>query len=382
MADAALIASLCDIEDQDRFVHAAMRCATANGIALTEPSIRQAIQPDPVNVARFTPRPPDGATWPPRHWLPVHVTPWGDQIFVDWAHVGAAPLTDPFFEGSIRRAARRPFNRMFRYRMTLEDFIADAPRQPSLPSDGFIFHMSRCGSTLVSQMLAAIPDNIVVSEAAPIDAAVQMCRASPHLDAQAHAALLAAMIAAYGRARGGNERHFFVKLDCWHALALPLFKRAFPATPWLFLYRDPVEVLVSHVRQRGSQMVPDLTPAALYGIDDFDGVPNEDYCARVLGRICNAAAEHLGDGSGLAVNYRELPDAVQSRILPHFAVAITADDDATMTRAARQDAKTPQMEFTGDSAGKQRDAKPALRALAESHLAEVYRRLETLNTAT
>lgn len=167
-------------------------------------------------------------------------------------------------------------------------------------------------------------------------------------------------------------------------MALPLFERAFPATPWLFLYRDPVEVLVSHIRQRGSQMVPELTPAQLYGLDDFNGVPDEDYCARVLAAICRAAAGHLGDGKslGIAVNYRELPDAVQSRILPHFAVACGEDADAAMTRVARQDAKSPQVAFAGDSADKQRDARPALRAIVELHLAAVYRRLEALNTAT
>jgi hypothetical protein len=35
--------------------------------------------------------------------------------------------------------------------------------------DGFVFHMSRCGSTLVAQMLAVVPDHVVVSEAEPLD---------------------------------------------------------------------------------------------------------------------------------------------------------------------------------------------------------------------
>ena len=39
---------------------------------------------------------------------------------------------------------------------------------PGVPIAGFIFHMSRCGSTLLSQALAAFESNIVVSEAAPL----------------------------------------------------------------------------------------------------------------------------------------------------------------------------------------------------------------------
>lgn len=188
-------------------------------------------------------------------------------------------------------------------------------------------------------------------------------------------------VAAYGRQRS-DESRYFLKLDCWHALALPLFRRAFPATPWIFLYRDPVEVLVSHVRQRGSQMVPDITPPQLYGIDDHAGPPDENYCARVLSVICDAAAAQLNDTSGLAINYRELPGALSRRILPHFGVRFSAAEHALMTEAARHDAKAPHFEFAGDSAAKQHAAKPALRTLAENHLAVVYRRLEMLNIAT
>lgn len=384
MADEAIATALCDIEDSERFIEAALRLATARGIPLTAAVIRQAIAPDPLNIARFAAKPPDGAKWPPRQWLPINVSIHDDQVMIDWAHFGSAPLTDPFFESAIRRAVARPFNRMFRYRMTLSDFCADfiagAPRHRSLPPAGLIFHMSRCGSTLVAQMLAALPRNIVISEAAPIDALVQLCRTAPHLLAQTHGVLLRAIVAAYGRQRSGGERHLFLKLDCWHALALPEFRQAFPDTPWIFLYRDPVEVLVSHVRQRGAQMVPTITPPQLYGIDDFEGVPNEDYCARVLAIICEAAVTHLGDQSGLAVNYRELPGALRARILPHFGIDYSADDDDMITKAARQDAKAPLFEFADDRAGKQRDARPSLRAAADAHLAAVYRRLEALNS--
>ena len=79
------------------------------------------------------------------------------------------------------------------------------------------------------------------------------------------------MVAAFGRRRGGRERHYFIKLDSWHTLALPLFRRAFPSVPWVFLYRDPVEVLVSQMRQRGAQTVAEIIPPSFYGIDGSDG---------------------------------------------------------------------------------------------------------------
>ena len=259
---------------------------------------------------------------------------------------------------------------MLRYRTPLGDLVARAADAPSLRPSGFILHMSHCGSTLVSQMLASLSHNVVVSEAAPIDAAVQIGQVET----------LAAMVAAFGRKRG-NERGYFLKLDCWHALALSLFRRAFPEVPWVFLYRDPVEVLVSQVRQRGAQMVPEFVHPSLYGLGDIGGIPNEDYCARVLEKICSAASANMDDGSGLLVNYNELPQAAWTKILPHFGVTPSESDDQAMRCAARQDAKAPRSEFVSDSAVKQLEASAATRMAAKTHLAGVYRALEALRGA-
>ena len=52
-------------------------------------------------------------------------------------------------------------------------------QSPGLPPSGFIFHMSRCGSTLAARMLAASPRNIVLSEADPIDYVLRAPCATP-----------------------------------------------------------------------------------------------------------------------------------------------------------------------------------------------------------
>jgi hypothetical protein len=110
------------------------------------------------------------------------------------------------------------------------------------------------------------------------------------------------------------RRRLFLKLDCWHSRDLPLFRRAFPDTPWVFLYREPVEVMVSQTRRRGVQMSPSLVPPATFGLDLPDGVPNDDYCARVLAAVCEAAAQHYPARRTAGwSNYRELPEALFTR---------------------------------------------------------------------
>jgi hypothetical protein len=379
LADSALAQTLNGAEDAGRLTELALGHARRHGIALDAAALRGAIHADPLAIMRWQTKVLHVPRWPPPPWLPIQASAVDGELVIDWAYFGPDPLRQSFFEDSIRQAMRRPFNRMLTYRTTLADFLADAGSNASLAPDGFIFHMSRCGSTLVSQMLAALPQNIAISEAAPIDAIVQLSRLWPALRPEQHARQLAAMVAAFGRKRSGAERHFFIKLDSWHALALPLFRKAFPDVPWLFLYRDPVEVMVSQSRQPGMQMVPGILPPRVYGIDDSGSLLGDEYAARVLAKVCEAAAGGGGLGRALFVNYRDLPDAFWSKILPHFGVSFSAEDCDTMRQAARYDAKAPHFEFTGDISAKQSEASGDMRALADIHLGGVYRRLEELS---
>ena len=372
--DAALQDQLGSIEDIAAFTDAAAGAGRLHGLDLAADDLRALLRPDPLGLDRFS-RPVliDGATARPG-WLPAEVAWDGAQHTVEWAHFGARRLAEPFYEGSLQVARRRPFNRLFRFRTPLAQLVAAASGLVSRKPDGLIFHMSRCGSTLAAQMLARLDGHIVVSEAPPLDAVAQLCRAGEPADV----ALLRAMVGALGQVRNPGEDRYFLKLDSWHILALPLFRRAFPDTPWMFLYRDPVEVMVSQARQRGVQMVPGFVPPSLYGLDLPGGVPDEDYWARVLAVICQAAADGHAEGGGLLVNYRQLPDALASSILPHFGIAPTVEERRAMAQTALRDAKAPSSGFVSDSTAKQQAATAAIQAACERHLAGVYGRLEDI----
>jgi hypothetical protein len=382
MADEALAARLAAVEDGAAFIEQAARSAHDHDIVLDEVSLRSAARPDVVGMARLSAPAFAGSKLPPPDWLPVAVTADAGAIYVDWARFGAAPLRAPFYEDEIRRAFRLPFNRAFRYRTGLHDLMAQTEAAESQNPAGFIFHMSRCGSTLVAQMLAALRGSTVISEAAPIDAVVQLAR---ELSAEDAVRALRAIVAAFGRKRqyGHQERRYVVKLDCWHTLSLPLFRRAFPGVPWIFLYRDPVEVLVSQMRQRGMQTVPQFLSPSFYGIAAAENLSQEDYCARVLGAVCQPVIDHhdvsgRDRGGGLVLNYRQLPRAVCSAILPHFGISCNEAERASMRQAAQQDAKSPSMPFAGDTDAKRREATEKIRHAAERHLGEIYNRLEVL----
>jgi hypothetical protein len=92
-----------------------------------------------------------------------------------------------------------------------------------------------------------------------------------------------------------------------------------------------------------------------------------------------AAQAH--DPRGLLINYRDLPGAVFTELLPHFGLALDDGARAAMQRVTQQDAKTPVLTFTADSAAKQQEATPLLRQLAQTHVGAVYRQLEAQRAA-
>lgn len=379
-SDIELERHLAAIEDVEDFAVAAARCADEAGLALTPDEIRAALKPDPLGLDRFDDRPPRASSRPAGHWLPGAVVSSGGALAVDWVHFGGRPLTEPFFEDSLRRARQRPINMLLRHRTALADLVSNGADRPDVAPDGFIFHMSRCGSTLVAQMLAADERHLVLSEAPPLDAVVQLAHGRRDASMDERVALLRAMVGALGQGPDARRRRYFVKLDSWHTLALPLFRRAFPDTPWLFLYRDPVEVLVSHMRMRGFQTVPGAM-GDLYGIAGGERMAVETYVAHVLARICEAALTHRPLGRGLFVNYRELPRAVETRILPHFGIAPDDGMLRAMAMAAQRNAKMPRTAFERDETSKQAEAGPALRSAAEAVLGDVHRHLEAVSGA-
>ena len=378
LSDETLQNELRSTDDGDRVVALVVEHAWRRGFSLDPEAVRARMRPCLPGMERWVPPDIAETPLPPAGWLPIAASWRGDQLYLDWRHFGEQRLIDPFFESSVQRCLYKPFNRLFRHATPTSGLPEWLATHPHLRPSGLIFHMSRCGSTLVSQMLAALPANIVVSEALPIDAVVQAYRLMPAAGEALCAQWLAELTGALGQRRSGDERHYFIKLDSWHATALPLFRRAFPEVPWVFLYRDPVEVMVSQLRMPGLQMLEGGIGPQLYGVEpSFGADAAEDYYACILAKVCEPVVRHVCDG-GLLVDYRQLPDAVWTSILPHFGVACGEAERAVMAAAARYDAKSPGIEFIADSAAKQQEASEAARGAAERRLGDLYRRLEAL----
>lgn len=375
LSDDELQDQLQGIDDVDAFAAAAAALASARGLSIVPHALRLALRDDPLGISRFSDAPLTPYR-PQQQWLPVEIASGGGGPFVDWAHFGAGGPAESFFEESIRKALRRPINRLCRHRTALGELAGTAASSESIRPSGFIFHMSRCGSTLVSQMLARDPRAIVLSEAPPLDAIVRSRVMSAPVNDDGHAALLEAAIRVFGRKRAPCHDRYFIKLDSWHILDLPLFHKRFPDVPWVFLFREPAEVLASQVIQRGIQTVPEYIPPSVFGLSAEDAA-SPDYCALVLRQVCRAALSHFHLGRGLLVNYSRLPQALWTDILPHFGIPWDSGDVERFRQAAQMDPKA-RVPFAGDSAEKRAALTPELVSVAKTFIGPVYAQLSRL----
>jgi hypothetical protein len=287
-------------------------------------------------------------------------------------------LVEPFYAQTLQQQMIQPFHQLFRRETSMQQLIDWAETHPGLPLRGLIFHLSRCGSTLIAQMLAASERNVVASEPSPFNDV--LC--APEVSRETRVRWLRAMAAALGQPRIGSEQNFYLKLDPWHMHHFDLIHEAFPDAPWIFVYREPLEVMVSHQRQPGAWLVPSLLPPSALGLelDDWDPTRLDVYYARALASLCEAALRSIERYGGLLVNYSELPEAMDGRLFHHFHL-LTQDLPAMQQQASRN-AKTPQLHFKNDTEAKQSEAGSHLRETTGKYLSPLYLQLERLRQAS
>jgi len=309
-------------------------------------------------------------------WIPIRLYWNQQQPLVDWCYMGKDSFKHSYFSQTVEECLRWPANLLFRHQTPIDVLGQRHEARPGIGPSGFIFHSSRAGSTLVSQMLAVLPQNILISEARPIDSTLRAGFHSADLSDELQMSWFKWMVSALGQQRVGDEKHLVIKFDCWNVLELPLIRRAFPEVPWIFLYRDPVEVMVSQFNQRDLQLVPGIIDPEYFGMDSegIDLLKPEEYCARVLAALYEAGLRHHANG-GMLINYRQLPEAVWS-ISKGFGLNCSAAEKQTMMGLAKRHSRNPASPFQDDSTGKQVKANERIRWAADRWLYPLYQELE------
>jgi len=311
-------------------------------------------------------------------WLPV------DAVVVDgrpglwWMEMADVSLDEPFLQQTVERARQDKRGELF----TEFDVLLQLEKiLESVPPSGFIFHSSRCGSTLVANACRAITNSVVLSEALAIDKLIARFftdAAEGGVKESLYSVFLRGVVHALGQRRNDNEQHLFIKFACTSFAQIERITRIWPHVPWIFLYRDPVETVVSNINDPPTWLLDDdwRVLASIIGVspDEVAAMSLEERCARSIGSFYSRAAALANDNSML-LNYNELSI---SSVLEFFKVSPSSQELEAIarTRGIYSKEVSGTRPFIADTYAKQKLASDLVRKVTEAWSNEAYQRLE------
>ncbi|MEM9440452.1 MAG: hypothetical protein AAGA73_08415, partial [Pseudomonadota bacterium] len=213
--------------------------------------------------------------------------------------------------------------RTFRTRLAEIDRAKQAAGATVAPT-GFIFHMSRCGSTLLGNVLGGSRKNLVVNQPGPLQDGfwtylTKGWTQTRGIESEPESALPLAMfrdlVSLILRKRSMPSTAGFIKFRSWAVLFLPFVRRAFPDVPCLFLYRDPHDVIGSVLQKKNVAAFGTNAQRAFLARSsqhELKSLSELQFMARCYEAYFTIVLEELDQGISL-MNYRDLkPESLAS----------------------------------------------------------------------
>ena len=294
-------------------------------------------------------------------------------------------LDEPFFQQTVDRAKEDQRGELF----TEFDVLLQLEKTlESVAPTGFIFHSSRCGSTLVANACRAIANSIVLSEAPAIDKLIARFITDEGTVKQSlYSVFLRGVVHALGQHRSGSEQHLFIKFACTSFSQFERISRIWTNVPWLFLYRDPIETIVSNVNDPPTWLLDEdwrvLASIIRVSPAEVAAMSLEERCARAIAAFYSQARKLANDRSML-LNYNQLTVPVISSVLEFFKVSPSAQELEAIARASGVYAKeiSGTRPFVADGDAKRKRASDLIREMAARWANEPYQRLEQKRHST
>jgi hypothetical protein len=327
-----------------------------------------------------------------RGWLPVDAVVVNGRPGLTWIDMSGVSLAEPFFQQTVDKLRTDDPDR--REEFTEFDTLVQLEKTfDSISPSGFIFHSSRCGSTLLANACRALDGAIVLSEPPAVDKLIArfITDTDEHRTKEAlYSIFLRAVVSALGQKRAGDERHLFVKFACCSVSQIERVRRIWPNVPWVFLYRDPVETIVSNVQNLPAWLQDEdhrvLASIAGTTPDAVAAMTPEELCARSIGSFFATAhdAHRVANDRALLLNYNQLLNYTQlnlteiANVLEFFGVRPAAAEMDNIARQTQKYSKSASGEraFVADTEAKQLAASTLVREMAERWANSSYQLLE------
>lgn len=286
---------------------------------------------------------------PLKNWIPYKFITIEDKQLCRWLYTGNHTFSEPFFDETIYKCRSLSENSSLFKSVSDVSVLAEwVNTVDAAEPAAFIFHVSRCGSTIISQLLSIGKSNIVLSEVPFFDDLLRMpYKKGSNVTVDENT--VKAAIRFYSQKRNGNEEQVFIKTDSWHIFFYAQIRKAYPGTPFILLYRSPDEVLRSLIRKRGMQSVPGVIEPEVFGFGEKDmNNPDLDvYAAKVLEKFLEEFIRvYAIDKNILAVNYNEGILPILKKIIERTGTRFTKSEWEGIEARIDYHGKYPGKKFT------------------------------------
>lgn len=123
----------------------------------------------------------------------------------------------------------------------LRTIVGNCVPEPS----GMIFHIGRCGSTLVSRMVGHDTGRFVLREAAPIGGLHRASAGSELVPTFTIEQAFNDVLVCFDRFAAARGQRVIVKHSSWESFSMGRVAEMLPTTPFVFVYRDPLATVES-----------------------------------------------------------------------------------------------------------------------------------------
>lgn len=245
----------------------------------------------------------------------------------------------------------------------------------------FIFHMSRCGSTLITQMIATSKRFFIVSEPQIFNAILNP-KFMPK-ESQEKMYLLRAVINAIEDCKPESAEYVFIKFRSWNTLFLNKILDLFPKVQWMFVHRKGIEVLESVLRDPPGWMRSRFTYSHFFmeklglSVDKFKALSESEYAIQLLGTFCSLALSQVSPKS-IFIDYENIAGGLPSVLEENWGINLSVTEKEIIFARTKFYSKDPNkiQKFVSDSEVKQNAANNEERKLAEIYIESKRNRLK------
>ena len=280
------------------------------------------------------------------HWLPYRYN--AKQQQVNWLlPVGHA--TEPFQDEYISRCRQQCLlNQIIQPCTSLKTVQLQAENLADVTPAGFIFHLSRCGSTLISGCLSELDSTCVLSESPLLTELLLDNNLSPAEQQRYLQAFINLQGAAFP-----SRPNMIIKWNAWDIFRWEFIRALYPHVPVIFLVRDPVEILASHQKMAGRHMAGDPSLAICNPVFAPRATSFLVWRSHVLAALLGEMNKFIREPRILRVDYRDLDASHIGKIGHHFDLSPNDESFKQVTQRLQFHSKTPDVAFSNDSRAKQ-----------------------------